>query len=341
MAYVDPSEVISPKAHWHLFDVILDRREGNCAYALGTWDGERRLGFRWNGSTEAGPIGNPQSRGLPTWTILDPALHESVIALLSPEKQALARRFFGLRTPAEWQMIVADAHKLHLEQVAKIASSTPPIAILGDGVMVISVIPFSAVDTRGGQSSDELFKNPDRFPPVGAQRPRDSKIDYNGLLTGSNAEGLNVPQRAYVRVTRSGIVESVVSSLSKGRENDFVELPYLQAIIIKHAQLYAASLKAAGVVPPAAVFVSLVGMKGVRLLQDFVENSIPEDMPFEAIPEDQVNFAEAIFETVPADFNESAKMLSPLLLHLANAAGLPASPYFDADGNYTLRTKIG
>jgi len=81
-------------------------------------------------------------------------------------------------------------------------------------------------------------------------------------------------------------------------------------------------------------------MKGMRLVQDFIENTIPEDLPFEAIREDQVTFTEAFFETVPADLNESAKMLSPLLQHLANAAGLPGSPYFDADGNYTLRTKI-
>src|SRR5689334_14208097 len=127
MSYIDPTEVISPKAHWHLFDVVLDRREGNCAYALGTWDGERRIGFRWNGSDETGPIGNPQSRGLPTWTILDPALNESVVALLSPDKQALARRFFNLRTPAEWQTIMADARKFHLDHVAAIASKTPPV----------------------------------------------------------------------------------------------------------------------------------------------------------------------------------------------------------------------
>ena len=27
MAYIPPGEVISPKAHWHLFDVVLDTGE--------------------------------------------------------------------------------------------------------------------------------------------------------------------------------------------------------------------------------------------------------------------------------------------------------------------------
>jgi hypothetical protein len=98
VAYVTAEKVRSPKAHWYLFEVILDRGEGNCAYALGEWEGERRIGFRWNGSAD-NPIGNPQSRGLPTWTMLDPELHRAVISLLPPEKRDLTLRFLRLDRP--------------------------------------------------------------------------------------------------------------------------------------------------------------------------------------------------------------------------------------------------
>lgn len=97
MQYVKAEDVRSPKAHWYLFEVILDRGPGDCAYALGEWDEERRIGFRWNGKTET-PIGNPQSRGLATWTMLDPALHEAVINLLPEDKKSTARGFFGIRS---------------------------------------------------------------------------------------------------------------------------------------------------------------------------------------------------------------------------------------------------
>jgi hypothetical protein len=95
MTHVPAERVRSPKAHWQLFEVVLDGGEGGCAYALGEWDGEPRIGFRWNGN-RANPIGNPQSRGLPTWTMLDPELHDAVIALLPPAKQDLAQRFLRL-----------------------------------------------------------------------------------------------------------------------------------------------------------------------------------------------------------------------------------------------------
>ena len=96
VAYVLPADVVSPKAHWSLIDVLLDRGESNCAYALGVWDGVRRIGFRWNGS-DANPIGNPQSRGLPTWTMLDEEIHEQIIEQLPRDKLAIAREFLGIK----------------------------------------------------------------------------------------------------------------------------------------------------------------------------------------------------------------------------------------------------
>src|SRR5690349_10095823 len=101
MPYVPPDEVVSPKSSWTLVDVVLDRGEGDCAYAIGMWrNGRRRrrhVGFRWNGSDES-PLGNPQSRGLPTWLMLDPALTDSIIDLVdseNPEKAPILRAFLG------------------------------------------------------------------------------------------------------------------------------------------------------------------------------------------------------------------------------------------------------
>jgi hypothetical protein len=130
MPYIRPEDVRSPKAHWQLIDVLLDRGEEDGAYALGEWDGERRIGFRWNG-TEENPIGNPQSRGLPTYTMLDPGLHEAVIALLPQEKRLLARRFLGTGLLFDGVTLTDDRSSLILWDVrqsppilAKIACST-------------------------------------------------------------------------------------------------------------------------------------------------------------------------------------------------------------------------
>jgi len=103
MPYIAPEDVISPKATWRLVDVILDRGEEDCAYAIGMWDNRRCIGFRWNGSKDH-PLGNPQSRGLPTWTILDRKLHQAILKLVKQEnkdKAKIVQAFFGKRVEDE------------------------------------------------------------------------------------------------------------------------------------------------------------------------------------------------------------------------------------------------
>ena len=70
MAYIDPRKVDSPKSHWKLIDVLFDGGDDDASLAIGEWDGERRLAMRRNGSDQYPGIGNPQSRGLPTWFML-------------------------------------------------------------------------------------------------------------------------------------------------------------------------------------------------------------------------------------------------------------------------------
>lgn len=106
MTYVKPDAVVSPKKQWHLVAVVLDDGPSNPAYAIGTWDGARRVGFRWNGSEES-PLGNPQSRGLATWTMLDSRLHAAVLAITPPEKQAIVSAYLELPGTIE---LVVDYH---------------------------------------------------------------------------------------------------------------------------------------------------------------------------------------------------------------------------------------
>jgi hypothetical protein len=130
MSYIKPQEVVSPKAHWKLEDVLLEGEAGTSAYALGYWDGWPRIGFRWNGTDES-PIGNPQSRGLPTWTMLDRKLHEAVTHLLPAEKQNRVRHFLEGKLRFEGVSLSEDHASVLLWDlsrnpaiVAKIACST-------------------------------------------------------------------------------------------------------------------------------------------------------------------------------------------------------------------------
>jgi hypothetical protein len=92
--HVPPTEVISPKARWSLIAVLDDAGASGIAVALGKWDHKPVLAMRWNGDDGPNPIGNPQSRGLPTWFILPTGDYsEAIIKLLPADKQTLVRNF--------------------------------------------------------------------------------------------------------------------------------------------------------------------------------------------------------------------------------------------------------
>lgn len=78
MSYVKPEEVTSPRSYWRLLRVLYDggdsgQSDSGWSAAEGQWENngvwENRLAIRWNGTTGAA-IGNPQSRGLPTWFLV-------------------------------------------------------------------------------------------------------------------------------------------------------------------------------------------------------------------------------------------------------------------------------
>ena len=98
--YITPDKVVSPRRNWRLIRVLQtgeqeDSKKQRVAIAIGTWheddeDGDTVLAMRWNGNKDW-PIGNPQSRGLPTWFIIPKRLNEAVIKILSEDDQILVR----------------------------------------------------------------------------------------------------------------------------------------------------------------------------------------------------------------------------------------------------------
>jgi len=236
---------------------------------------------------------------------------------------------------ADLRRLSQMATTFHTQQTERIAIGQGPITVLDAGMLVLHILPYAAVDSTPITAFDELARQAELFPPMKGH-VQGVQIGYDGVLIGSNARGLREPQRAYVHINRTGTIEAVISSLATGQGTKWVELPHLQALVIRYVTDYIHALSRFGVVPPFAVLVSLANMTGVRLLRDFKESALAEDIPFGLLNQDRLPFGQCVLESVPVDDQQTARLLKPILTHLANAAGLAASPYFDADGKYTL-----
>ncbi len=89
--YIRPEDVNSPKNRWSFIATLDAAKEDECALVIGRWDGEMVLAMRWNGNDD-NPIGNPQSRGLPTWFIVPKKYYPDLLGNknLLPDKITLA-----------------------------------------------------------------------------------------------------------------------------------------------------------------------------------------------------------------------------------------------------------
>jgi hypothetical protein len=232
-------------------------------------------------------------------------------------------------------MIAERIRAFRVERLAKITAGDTPVPLLSGGNLVLHVVPFSAFAVGTSFPLQEAVRQPNKFPTLFDPRTLGHQITFDGLLMTSNLHAPPAPQRAYTQVLRVGAVEAVASSLAY--EQGRLILPQLGTLIVHYARVYAASLHTIGVEPPMAIFASLLNVKGMRPLQDFIGNALPEDLPSVTLAVDQFHFVETRFETVPADDNDTARRLRVTLDHLTNTAGLASSPYFDAMGNYTLK----
>jgi hypothetical protein len=77
-AFAPPDTVLSPKGAVRDLRVLYNTGEGGWSLAKLLWHDKEALGIRWNGHAE-NPIGNPQSRGIPTWFIVPEELHAGLL----------------------------------------------------------------------------------------------------------------------------------------------------------------------------------------------------------------------------------------------------------------------
>ena len=218
-----------------------------------------------------------------------------------------------------------------LERISRVAAADAPVALQDDCCLALHVVPFSHFDLRPALSFPAVINNPGRFPPMRMRSPNNWRVNFDGFLTGSNADARAAGQRAYVQVFRTGAVEAVASSITD--TDGHLNIQQLDFMIVQSTRLYATALHECGADPPLAVLASAIGVKGRRLVRGFDTFT---EMEGELADRDQLHLNEVILEEVPAGNPDCATMLRPILDQLANAAGLPSAPSFDPAGKYLL-----
>lgn len=109
MSYTRPEEVLSPRNRVvRVLEVIHDPREEGMSVARVLWKNEdgteqQVIATRWNGNDER-PLGNPISRGQPTWFVVDKYAEQAVETAAREQAEKLSTSVAaGYRRMAEDQ----------------------------------------------------------------------------------------------------------------------------------------------------------------------------------------------------------------------------------------------
>lgn len=198
--------------------------------------------------------------------------------------------------------------------------------------MILHAVPYSAFDFSTSFSSAILRRHWSSFAPLGRSSPTHPQINFDGLACLSNADVSAPEQHSYVQVFRSGAVEGVatIQKLNNGNIRAADVDKYAVASTLGYAQ----ALGKLGVNAPFAILVTLTATGRKSLLSGLSGSEMTQEVPIIKAP--KLYFSEIVIDGIPANLQECATALRPLLEQVWNAAGFATAQSFDANGNWIL-----
>ena len=182
-------------------------------------------------------------------------------------------RFFGRVSRGKYQL---DVHELRsaflraatvldaartwrLERVSRLLAAEVPISLYDEPKVVFHVVPL-ATDSIDLQSVATLPVQP---KPLYSDTSN-GRFNLDGLLYYSPAQPQ--PAHTYLQVFRNGALESVAASVIERDGDPLIRSVILEQTLIRQVDRAVAFYSALDIGPPFAVMISLLGVRGFRIL---------------------------------------------------------------------------
>jgi hypothetical protein len=215
-----------------------------------------------------------------------------------------------------------------VDRIIDIANDRAPVSLIKGPTLVLYIIPLGAIS---GQSQvDVTALDTNQIPHRlwnGSSCTQRMTFDGVMLHTHADADGRI---DSYVHFFRDGILEAVTTSLLETRQVPGQRsIPHVafEGNLVEYLPRCFRSLQQMGAQPPASVAITLVGVRGLRMAM----NAFSMDFGHE-IREETLTIPGTVVESFSA---AAAPILKPMFDRIWNACGLPASPNFDAQGNWS------
>ena len=229
--------------------------------------------------------------------------------------------------------IAERVRDFRFNRIAQIVGADTFVRLANPSALVVHILPFQSFAESQRYSIDDLMPHSNSFPPIPAEGSHTARVNLEGMLVIRDAANPG-PKHAYTEVWRSGLVEAVRSPIVRERDGNLVVYSEkVERFTVDAVTAYLSGLRALGLNPPLAVFMSLLGVQGARF-------DLRRDIDLQEVDRfdrNIVHTSEIILDDWPQDDRIVPTVLRPAFDEIANAAGRFGSLNYDSDGSWIRR----
>jgi hypothetical protein len=230
------------------------------------------------------------------------------------------RSLFGMSEDLRKQI-----REFRIARLSQVATGDTPIALAKGAKLILHVVPVQAFSPGAGIDLNAALTPPP--DPVGGGASS-GRRNFDGHVRYSLHSEFD--KASYVQVFRNGCVESVSCGLLEGTSQYPWPIFYggnVEEALIESTQEYLDLIRRCSVSPPIVLMVSLLGVKGYRIL--IAPNHIGNHSAH-AIDRDDLILPDLVLEEFPDDLGRD---LRPVFDVIWNSGGFFGSPMYDKNNS--------
>jgi hypothetical protein len=225
-----------------------------------------------------------------------------------------------LRTEASSQYV----RNWQTQRLGDIVAGETPVLLPEGPKIILHMVPVSATDRSAVIDITPVVQNASMLPPIDAGGWND-RVNLDGFVTFNGPNPDNGICVNYTQLFRNGAIEAVTTRYLHVETHRV--FPGYEERLIEALRAYLKLGELLGVMPPVALMVSLVGVRGYRMgLPPQYSQSM-----FGGIDKDVVAGSEVVISSMSAD---PVQALRPCFDLIWNACGYERSANYRADGRW-------
>ncbi len=211
-------------------------------------------------------------------------------------------------------------------RLVEITGGNTPVPLIDQAKLILHIVPYESLQSGYRFSGSNLAMYERYFCPVG-RSILISRLNVDGLVTTCGNDRQK-PQDGYCQIFRDGKIESVLAgiiSMHSKRGYSCLASTWYERVVIEGLSENLEGLRKLGISTPFFISMVVLGVKGAYLAvkNEWNRNMFPIDRDLLILP-----------EVLIEDFDNLPLKLKPMFDAVWNAAGLPQSENYDAEGGW-------